>query len=298
MCGIAGLIYKVPEHTVKTGDAVIRMLDSLYRRGPDSTGVALFHPENQNGLYVGINYGKVGNGARIVNFLKDFSQVLKAEDRGHYVRALLSDAVQVNELAEALKAVDSDISVAAIGKSIEVLKSTGSAASLDTEFQVSTYDGPVAIGHTRMATESRVDISHSQPLSPQGAADLAIIHNGHITNYIKLRSYYESLGYNFITGNDSEVIAVYLTHKIANGATFREALEHSLSELDGSFTYVAVTKGAVGLVREPFGMKPMVIAETAEFVALASESLAIQDGFSPELDIWEPAAEEVLVWEL
>jgi len=178
------------------------------------------------------------------------------------------------------------------------LKFLGEADQLEKEFNISDYNGRVAVGHTRMATESKVDISHSQPLCTNFRQDLTIIHNGHITNYIKMRASYERKGYSFITGNDSEIIVVYLADKMNNGFTLEEAMKASIQDLDGSFSYVALTPDAVGLAKEPFGMKPMVISETDDCVAFASESFALASGFGNDISMKEPEAGEVIVWNL
>ncbi|WP_147532964.1 class II glutamine amidotransferase [Bacillus marasmi] len=298
MCGIGGLIYKNPVHEKKTGEIVLKMLEGLGRRGPDSTGVALLHPKAENRLYIDVNYDKGGNGQKVIHLLTEFSTVICSTDHCNYVRALIKDVTDEGMLINAINNIDSDVSVASFGEQIEVLKFLGGAQNLETQYKISEYDGKVAIGHTRMATESKVDISHSQPLCCHNGKDLTIIHNGHITNYIKLRSKYENLGYNFITGNDSEVIAVFLVDKMKAGLDLKEAMEQSLQELDGSFSYIAITPELVGLAKEPFGMKPMVIAETEDFVAFASESQAITNGFGKNLKVIEPGSEEVMVWNL
>lgn len=298
MCGIGGVIFKNPKHEKQTGKVILTMLDSLYRRGPDSTGVALLHPKEENVLYVDVNYERTGNGQRILTLLKDRAEILQSSIHGNYVRAKIYFTGDEQSLINEINELDRDVSVASFGQQIEVLKYLGGAANLESQFELSNYNGQVAVGHTRMATESKVDISHSQPLCCFASKDLTIIHNGHVTNYIKLRSYYERKGYTFLTGNDSEVIAVYLVDEMKNGASLEEAMKSSVMDLDGSFSYIAVTPSAVGLAKEPFGMKPMVLAETDEFIAFASESLAITREFGENLKISEPKAEEVLVWNL
>ncbi|MDT8861363.1 class II glutamine amidotransferase [Alkalihalobacillus sp. MEB130] len=298
MCGIGGLIYKNSVHEKKTGEIVVKMLESLCRRGPDSTGVALLHPKADNTLYIDVNYDKAGNGEKVINLLTEYVTIDQSSDHGSYVRAIVKDVDNEEELILAINNIDQDVSVASYGDQLEVLKFLGGAENLEAQFKISEYDGQVAIGHTRMATESKVDISHSQPLSCHTGKDLTIIHNGHITNYIKLRSKYENQGYTFITGNDSEVIAVYLVDKIKSGLNLKEAMEMSLEDLDGSFSYIAITPNQVGLAKEPFGMKPMVIAETDDFVAFASESMAITNGFGKNLSVFEPGSEEVMIWNL
>lgn len=298
MCGIGGVIYKHSVHERKTGEIVVKMLDSLCRRGPDSTGVALLHPKEENVLYIDINYDKPGNGQKILNILTEYVTVKHGSDHGNYVRAVIQDTADEVQLINAINNIDRDVSVASFGHQLEVLKFLGGVENLEAQFNISSYDGQLAIGHTRMATESKVDISHSQPLCCHTGKDLTIIHNGHITNYIKLRAKYENKGYHFITGNDSEVIAVYLVDKIKNGMDLKEAMETSLEDLDGSFSYIAITPEKVGLAKEPFGMKPMMIAETDEFVAFASESMAITNGFGKNLSVFEPGSEEVMIWNL
>lgn len=298
MCGIGGLIYKNAVHKKKTGEVVIKMLESLGRRGPDSTGVALLHPKVENSLYIDVNYDKEGNGAKIINLLTEFADVLSASDHGNYVRAMIKNVEDEVRLISAINNIGQDVSVASYGEQLEVLKFLGGVENLESQYKISEYDGQVAIGHTRMATESKVDISHSQPLCCHTGKDLTIIHNGHITNYIKLRSRYENKGYKFITGNDSEVIAVFLIDSLKSGLDLKEAMELSLQELDGSFSYIAITPEKVGLAKEPFGMKPMVIAETDDFVAFASESMAITNGFGKNLSVFEPGSEEVMIWNL
>lgn len=298
MCGIGGIIYKTPHHKLRTGEVVLKMLDCLYGRGPDSTGVSLLHQDNTDSLFIDVNYEKAGNGTKVIDYLHSVSQVKAATDHREYVRASIIFKGDERKLVDGIDSIDADVSVASLGSHIEVLKYLGRAGNLEKQFHVSQYDGPVALGHTRMATESKVDISHSQPLSPRGIKDLSIIHNGHITNYIKLRGFYENNGYTFTTGNDSEVIAVYLADKMLQGASLKEAMKDSIRELDGSFTYLAVSPQAVGFAKEPFGMKPMFVAETDDFVALASESRSITNGLGEDLKTWEPGAEEVIVWEL
>ncbi|WP_158738285.1 hypothetical protein [Alteribacillus sp. YIM 98480] len=298
MCGIGGIIYKNSVHEKRTGEVVLNMLKSLYRRGRDSTGVALLHPKQENVLYLSVNYEKERNGERVISYLESVSDVQRVSNHGSYVRVKIWYRGEASELIDGINAMDQDISVANIGEQIEILKHLGGANNLEEQYQLSEYNGTVAIGHTRMATESKVDISHSQPLVCQYGQDLTIIHNGHVTNYVALRSHYEKKGYSFSTGNDSEVIAVYLTEQMANGLSLQQAMEESLLELDGSFSYIALTKDTVGLAKEPFGMKPMVIAETDDFVAFASENQAITSGFHQQLNVWEPGPEEVFIWNL
>jgi len=180
---------------------------------------------------------------------------------------------------------------------MQILKEVGSAADLDRAYGVSDMTGTHAIGHTRMATESRVDTLHSHPFWARPFADIALVHNGHITNEHKLRRRLARHGHEFFTHNDSEVLAVYIADKLEQGAELSDALRDSVTELDGTFAYLISTPRGIGLARDPFGTKPLLWAETDEFVILASEEVAIRAAF-PELELRprELGAGEVRSW--
>ena len=127
-----------------------------------------------------------------------------------------------------------------------------------------------------MSTESRIDLSHSQPFWAHGVPDLATVHNGHVTNYHQLRRRYEQRGVTFYTDNDSEVIGVYLRDRLDRGRTLPEALADSIADLDGAYNYLVASAEGLGIVRDRFGFKPLVIAETDEFVAVATEEIALR----------------------
>src|ERR1700752_1676250 len=131
-----------------------------------------------------------------------------------------------------------------MGSRLEVVKQVGSPENLEARYAISSFVGTHGIGHTRRSTESRVDLSHSQPFWAHGAPDLAVVHNGHITSYHRLRRLYEQEGLRFYTENDSEVIGLYLARKLRQGATLREALLDSGRALDGSCSDMAATADA------------------------------------------------------
>ncbi|MFQ5784920.1 MAG: hypothetical protein ACE5H8_08855 [Alphaproteobacteria bacterium] len=298
MCGIGGVIYKTAEHREKTGQVAYRILESIFRRGKDSTGVVLWQPNADGLLYVGVNYEKPGWGARIIEYLDEVGGVRSAADHDGYVRAAIAYAGDDRALVDGVDALDDCVTVASIGKHVEVVKNLGGVDNLEKRFRLTDYDGPAAIGLTRNATESRVDFSHAQPLSARTFRDIAIMHNGHITNYLRLRQSYERKGYTFTTGNDSEILAVIVAAHMDRCAGFADALAATIDEVDGAMTYVAVTADAVGLVKDQFGYKPMVVAETDDFVVFASDSAAIRHGVGADLAVWEPGAGEVRVWPL
>ena len=161
---------------------------------------------------------------------------------------------------------------------------------------VSQIKGTHGIGHVRMATESRVDISHAHPFWAYPFPDVTVVHNGQLTNYYNLRRMYEDRGHRFQTDNDSELIAVYLADKLSRGETLDQALEDSLSQLDGTFTYLVSTKQGLGYAKDRWSAKPLVFMETDDAIAIASEEVALRSVFSEEIDRVEPQENEVKTW--
>ena len=149
-----------------------------------------------------------------------------------------------------------------LGRHLEIVKQVGSPANLEATYHVSGFQGTHGIGHTRLSTESRVDLSHSQPFWGHGYPDLAVAHNGHITNYHQLRRRYEQRGIRFYTENDSEIIAIYLAGQLSAGHTLEQAFECMQRDLDGSFSCVVATASQLGFVKDQFALKPLLYAET------------------------------------
>ncbi|MBI2552952.1 MAG: hypothetical protein HYV92_00635 [Candidatus Rokubacteria bacterium] len=216
--------------------------------------------------------------------------------QGHYLRLVLEALREVRAFELALETVHPEVEVVSMGRRLEIMKELGSPANLETTFGLSAFHGSHGIGHTRLSTESRVDLSHSQPFWAHGTLDLAIVHNGHITNYHKLRRRYEQRGIRFYTDNDSEVIGIYLADRMAQGLPFDEALRASVRDLDGSFSYLAATAEAFGYAKDPFCLKPLIVTESEEFVALANEEVAIRTTFEGTLETWEPSNRQVQAW--
>jgi glutamine phosphoribosylpyrophosphate amidotransferase len=186
--------------------------------------------------------------------------------------------------------------VICLGRCLDLFKQVGSPVQLEETYRISRMAGSHGIGHTRLSTESRVDLSHSQPFWAHGVPDLATVHNGHITNYHKLRRRYEQRGHRFYTENDSEVIGVYLRDRLAAGLPLADALRSSLDDFDGSFSYLAATGDCLAYVRDGFGFKPLVVAETEAFVAIATEEIALRQALGREFVAREPATGSIAVW--
>jgi len=299
MCGIVGYLDKAGAADVPVGGKLLAMLTALGCRGPDSAGVAIWGAP-ADGLIVRVKAGDRGEvepfRRAIVNTARKLGRVQRVLTQGRLIRFEIAKADPA-ELQAALEAVSPDVEVVSVGRRLEIVKQVGAPRNLEAQFGVSRLTGTHGIGHTRLSTESRVDLSHSQPFWAHGTVDLAVVHNGHVTNYHKLRRTYEQDGTRFYTGNDSEVIAVYLARKRREGLTLREALAASVRDLDGSFSYVAATADAVGFAKDPYCLKPLLVAETARAVAVANEEIAIQAALGAGYQACEPGAGAIAVWE-
>jgi glutamine phosphoribosylpyrophosphate amidotransferase len=148
-----------------------------------------------------------------------------------------------------------------------------------------------------MATESDVDISGAHPYWAYPFNDVAVVHNGQLTNYFQWKRRLERAGHRFNSECDSEIIAVYLAEKMSDGATLEDAMRDSLEELDGVFTYIAVTEDALGVAKDEMAAKPLVLYEGDDMVALASEEIAIRAVLDREIDTYDPFEGEVMVWQ-
>jgi hypothetical protein len=308
VCGIAGIIYRDDtEHEV--GVDMTRMLQSMKHRGPDSTGYALYRrPQND---YV-MRY-KLADANDPRDF--EFSERLERNRREVEAR-LVALGAQVEEVdfdteyafrvrfaydGELKQVADfvEDVpgaEVLSLGRSLEIVKDLGDAETVSSQYHLGKIRGTHAIGHVRMATESDVDISGAHPYWAYPFSDVAVVHNGQLTNYFQWRRRLERSGHRFQSECDSEVIAVYLAQKIEDGHSLEEAMHDSLDELDGVFTYIAVTDDALGVAKDEMAAKPLVLYEADDLVALASEEIAIRQIVDHEIDTYDPYEREVLVW--
>lgn len=297
MCGIAGVLDKTDERA-PIGARVLAMLSALGCRGPDSAGVALWGAE-ADGLIVRVKPGDGGDPAArrraIVRRASALGRTRASSGGGSLLRLEVAKADPA-EVARAIESVAPDVEVVSVGRRLQIVKQVGAPAALDRDFGVGQLAGSHALGHTRLSTESRVDLSHSQPFWAHGFADLAIVHNGHITNYHRLRRQYEGDGVRFYTDNDSEVIGVYLARKLRAGASLGDALTDSVKELDGSFSYLAATADAFGFAKDPFCLKPLIVAETDDAVAIANEEIALAAALPAGFRAREAGAAAVRVW--
>ncbi|WP_330647153.1 glutamine amidotransferase family protein (plasmid) [Thioclava litoralis] len=294
MCGIVGLFLKKDDLRPKLGDMLTDMLITMTERGPDSAGIAI--------------YGDDGEGVKItvqsdtpeVDFAGLEDDLSKAAGVAVSVKVVSTHAVIKAPLAaEAalLAAIEAKgLRVMGVGESMEIYKEIGLPKDVAERFGIREMGGSHGIGHTRMATESAVTTLGAHPFST--ADDQCLVHNGSLSNHNSMRRKLAKKGVFTKTENDTEVGAAYISSRIADGASLGEALEGTLEDLDGFFTFVTGTKNGFGVVRDPVACKPAIMAETEDYVAFASEYRAFAD--LPGIEaarVWEPEPATVYFWE-
>jgi hypothetical protein len=302
MCGITGIIYKNArsDGLAPVGKDLVKMLDSLAHRGRDSTGITVVGEDTAEDLLVRIWTEHDSEAetvlARAEDAVVQTGGAVRRKDRvGAFIRLAVDYDGEPSALAEALLETDG-VDLHSIGRASEVVKDVGTATDMDARHHIGQLRGTHGIGHVRMATESIVDINHAHPFWAYPFPDVTVVHNGQLTNYHKLKRAYEDRGHRFQTGNDSELIAVYLAEKLADGASLEDSLGDSLDDLDGTFTYLVSTRDGVGYAKDQWSAKPLVTMETDDVVAIASEETALRSVFSEEIDRVEPQENEVMTW--
>jgi len=296
MCGIAGLYTKSPALEAELGEHLAGMLEQLSFRGPDSAGVAFYRDRAPAGSCKVSLCGARSDdewaaiGAELADVFEcSSSPCVRAT---HALFVIEADAAEVQAW---LAAQHPELQLMSAGSSIEIFKQAGPPVDFIRRFAVEQIDGTHALGHTRMATESRVTTEHSHPFST--GLDLCLVHNGSLSNHNRLRRNLQREGIRFQTDNDSEVAAGYLTWRMREGATLEQALEGCLEDLDGFYTFAVGTAEGFAVLRDPIACKPAVMAETDEWVAMASEYRAI--AVLPDARdavTWEPEPGRVYSW--
>jgi glutamate synthase domain-containing protein 1 len=294
MCGIIGYLDKRGGQSKPLGKTLLAMLQALSCRGPDSAGVAIYGLADASRLRVSVPPGTAADKV-VAALLEAGAAEYRDYHNGVYDASLLS-ADTIDNIEDSILQALPKAEVICLGKRLNLFKQVGSPQRLEATYHISRLIGTHGIGHTRLSTESKVDLSHSQPFWAHGVPDLATVHNGHVTNYHKLRRQYEQRCYRFYTENDSEVIGVYLRDRMAHGLSFTDALCSSLDDFDGSFSYLAATTDSLAYVRDRFGFKPLIVAETADFVAIATEEIAIRQALGQDFVAREPAPGTMKVW--
>jgi amidophosphoribosyltransferase len=300
MCGIAGIIYQNSKLYRYLGADLLALIQPLESRGPDSAGVALYGsvaPPQQVKLLL---RGQ-GDWPQITQYLEQSTTVVSTatlNDVHQVVLDLTDSSINLQALKRDLHQRFPGIHFSSAGQALEIYKEVGVVENLDRNYGLRSFAGSHGIGHTRMATESVVDLDHCHPFT--SSFDLSIVHNGQISNYHHLRFHLEQAGMVFETQNDSEAIAHYIYYQLLQGRPLEAALENLLRDIDGTYTFLVTTPDKMALVRDKFAAKPAVIYETDDMVAIASEYRALLNlsQFDPSATIREPDAGEINLWSL
>jgi glutamate synthase domain-containing protein 1 len=300
MCGIVGYLDKTRSNAGVLGCTVLGMLNALGCRGPDSAGVALYGDNPDSLLVAQVALGNQrdfsASASKVLAVAGKFAAVSDSTITDCYLRFHIGGTAAIQPLINAVESVEPGTEVVSLGRHLEIVKQVGSPENLEATYHVSGFRGTHGIGHTRLSTESRVDLSHSQPFWGHGYPDLAVAHNGHITNYHKLRRQYEQRGIRFYTENDSEIIAIYLAGQLGACHTLEAAFESMQRDLDGSFSCVVATESQLGFVKDQFALKPLLFAETSDFVAIATEEIALRSALPGQYVVREAQAKESRTW--
>ena len=312
MCGIAGIIHKGKSTNV--GGEMQQMLQSLKHRGPDSTGYALYGTGGTQDYILRFKVGenvKEGSSAIMedaslyekrrneVNekIVEAGGNIVKEEQITPYsFRYVTSFEGDLLEFARKIESVEM-AEILSLGKSLELVKDIGDAKVVADQYGLNNFEGTHGIGHTRMATESGVDIRSAHPYWAYPFSDVSVVHNGQLTNYWNNRRGLERKGMRFMSSCDSDLIAVYLANKIRDGIGLEEAMRSSLTDLDGVFTYMVATQDQLGMAKDSMAAKPMVLYESDDLVLCASEEVAIRSLLPHEIDTYDPYESEVKVWQ-
>jgi glutamate synthase domain-containing protein 1 len=297
MCGIAGLYTKTDALQSQLGEFLSQMLVQLSWRGPDSAGVAFYRdPAPAGWCKVSLHSAAPEPdwpvlGAELALELGDASLTGVRATHATFVIAADADEVQTW-----LRVTHPELTLMSAGATIEIYKEAGLPTEFVRRFALAELAGSHALGHTRMATESRVTTEHSHPFST--GLDLCLVHNGSLSNHNRLRRVLQREGIHFQTDNDSEVAAGYLTWRMREGATLEQALEGCMDDLDGFYTFAVGTADGFAVLRDPIACKPAVMAETDDWVAMASEyrAIAVLPG-AEDAELWEPEPSVVYAWE-
>jgi len=311
MCGIAGIIHKQAGKGVNIGEQMTSMLQALKHRGPDSTGYAMYGEDDGNqimrfkvaeaadleGSY-DIHAEIEGRLGLIDSRLAELGvKVVKKESPTEYAHRyeieFSGDMKKVADFVEDIEGVE----ILSIGNSLELVKDLGDAAVVSGQYGLNSFNGTHGIGHTRMATESDVDIRSAHPYWAYPFSDVAVVHNGQLTNYWTNRRALERKGHRFSSNCDSELIAVYIADRMNQGDDLETAMKNSVEYLDGVFTYLVATQDELGMAKDAMAAKPLVVYDGDDMIALASEEVANRKLFDHHIETFDPYHGEVRVWQ-
>jgi amidophosphoribosyltransferase len=296
MCGIVGLFLKDKSLEADLGQMLSEMLVTMTDRGPDSAGIAVYnvHQAGQVKITVQADDPQTGFDGLEKKLGAAIGASVQMDVRDTHAVLIMPQASLDSAMSE-LRQLEPVIQIMGRGESIEIYKEVGLPETVVRRFDIAKMSGTHGIGHTRMATESAVTTMGAHPFNT--GSDQCLVHNGSLSNHNSLRRKLRRENIRIETENDTEVAAAYLTWKLQTGSSLGEALESSLNDLDGFFTFVVGTKDGFGVVRDPIACKPAVMGETDSYVAFGSEYRALVN--LPDIEkarVWEPEPATVYFW--
>ncbi|HLW25329.1 MAG TPA: class II glutamine amidotransferase [Steroidobacteraceae bacterium] len=298
MCGIVGLLVKNPGLRDELGALMVPMLVGMTERGPDSAGLAVYTapvPESEHKLSLYSGTQAVDWPELLAELKEELTQSQSIAINGNH--AVLTTATEPARVGAWLQRNAPEVSVLSVGHSIDLYKDVGAPAEIARRYRFESLAGTHLVGHTRMATESAVTPAHAHPFT--AGRDFCLVHNGSLSNPHLVRKRLEPLGIEFETDNDTEAACRFFEWRLREGDDLETAVERGFSELDGFYTFLMGTERELLIVRDAFACKPAVIAETDDYVAIASEfrSLAHLPHIA-HASLIEPKPEEIYSWHI
>ncbi|KZX17138.1 amidophosphoribosyltransferase precursor [Methanobrevibacter cuticularis] len=305
MCGIAGIVYKDKKlHNI--GEDMSKMLNALQHRGPDSAGFALYGglglEDNEYILNIQVKDDNetlpiLQDAINVKTPIKE-DEIIPSVDNSFIYKCKI-ELNDFDELKPLIMSVDNVENVVVLNgsHSFEMIKDVGLVSEIADRYNTKAIKGTHAIGHTRFSTESNVDKYHAHPFQTYIVKDITVVHNGQITNYWKIRDHLERKGHVFETNNDTECLVHYIADKLDNGYSLEEALEHSVEDMDGPFSYIIGTPNGIGIAKDRLGLRPGVMAENEDVFAIASEEVALREVMDVH-DVEQISPGEVRVYEI
>jgi methylamine---glutamate N-methyltransferase subunit A len=298
MCGIVGLLVKKPALRASLGSLMVPMLTGMTERGPDSAGLAVYTtPVSDEQHKISLYCGK-----HAIDWSELVGQVSQAFPTRHDIaahgnHAVLTTSADADAVVAWLKQHMPAVAVLSVGQSIDLYKDVGAPADIARRYRFAELQGTHLVAHTRMATESAVTPAHAHPFT--AGRDFCLVHNGSLSNPHLVRKRLEPLGIDFETDNDTEAACRFFEWRLREGDDLKKAVERGFSELDGFFTFLMGTENELLIVRDAFACKPAVVAETDDYVAIASEfrSLAHLPDIG-QATLFEPKPEEIYSWRI
>jgi glutamate synthase domain-containing protein 1 len=298
MCGIVGLLVKNPALRNQLGALMVPMLVGMTERGPDSAGLAVYTAPVSERLHkISLYSGEhaVDWSGLLARIAAEFAHVHEIVTHGNH--AILTSSADPDLLSAWLTVVAPMVAVLSVGQSIDLYKDVGAPADIADRYDFKSLRGSHLVGHTRMATESAVTPAHAHPFT--AGRDFCLVHNGSLSNPHLVRKKLEPLGIEFETDNDTEAACRFFEWRLREGDDLKTAVRRGFSELDGFYTFLMGTDRELLIVRDAFACKPAVVAETDDYVAIASEfrSLAHLPNIS-RATLFEPKPEEIYSWRI